>query len=94
MDKTQTLARPHAKHASAAAPFTAEQMLGLQNEADQVIPKAVQAELTTPRLYLEGVANRSAMEKSFHELEGTNQGVSLQLPPGVSLALPRTTASG
>ncbi len=88
MAKTQvSLSKTHPKQIGAKAPLSAEDMLGLQNEPNQALPEAVQKELATPRIYLEGVSHRSAIEDCLSAVEGTDAAWTLRLPPGASAGL-------
>ena len=48
---------PH-KQAQSQTPLSFEHILKLENEPDKDLPEAIKRELSTPKIYLRGIAHR------------------------------------
>ena len=87
METTITRPKTHPKQPSVEAPLSGEDMLMMQDQPDRAMPDALQKELATPRIYLEGISHRSMIEDCLSAVETKEGTWALKLPTGASLGL-------
>jgi V8-like Glu-specific endopeptidase len=81
---------PH-KQMHSQMPLSFEHTLKLKNEPDKDLPEAIKRELSIPKIYLRGIADRRDLDDyltSFEEIKAT---WSIKLPTGASVGLPGQT---
>ncbi|HEX6506759.1 MAG TPA: trypsin-like serine protease [Chloroflexota bacterium] len=80
------------KRPDLANPLSDEDTLRLREECDSVLPEDIQRELTTPRVYLHGVAHRAQIDDHLSAVEEIEDTWSIRLPEGAGLGLPGRSA--
>src|SRR5438105_5472114 len=76
---------------STVPPLTFEQTLQFQNEPDKPLPEEINLELSTQKIHLSGIANRSTIENRLALIDEAESIWSIKLPDGAALGLPGRT---
>jgi V8-like Glu-specific endopeptidase len=79
------------KTTSEPAPLNVEETLRLEAQPDKGLPEAIQRDLSTPKIYLHGVAHRTDLDDRLAAADGIDATWSIKLPPGASVGLPGVT---
>jgi V8-like Glu-specific endopeptidase len=74
--------KPHSEK-----PLSFEHTLRLRNEPDRELPEVIKRELSTPRIYLRGIAHRRDVDGYLTSVEEAEATWSISLPEGASVGL-------
>jgi V8-like Glu-specific endopeptidase len=82
---------PQSYQSSPETPLSFEHTLKLENVPDKDLPEAVKRELSTPKIYLRGIAHRRDVDDYLTSVEDIEATWSIRLPRGASVGLPGRT---
>src|SRR5438309_10592563 len=76
---------------SQAPPLSFEGTLALKEEPDQALPAAIKSSLSTPKIHISNITNRSEIENRLAPVGEIGSTWSIKLPDGASFGLPGQT---